>query len=119
MHLSPRMYCLTCLLLFISVTVSWGQVDSLAFTDEQGLPLQGVFVFDLDGQHAEVSNKQGMVSLKKFDQKASLEAQFLGYETLIIDPQKLENATIALRPLPFFFDEFVIRANDDSNWSWQ
>ena len=119
MQLSPRLFFLSILLFFLSLTTATGQINTISFSDEQGKPLEGVFVVDQKGNHAEISDAEGKIYLDKFNPQATLDIQFLGYESMQIVLAELKQDKISLRPLPLFFDEFVIKADDNRPLSQQ
>ena len=63
MQLSPRLFFLSILLFFLSLTTATGQINTISFSDEQGKPLEGVFVVDQKGNHAEISDAEGKIYL--------------------------------------------------------
>ena len=119
MHLSPRILYTSLILFFLSMAMAKGQINRISFTDDQGKPLEGVFVIDQTGTHAEISNARGEVNLEKFNPNAVLEVQLLGYKTIQIVLKELELEEISLQALPMFFDEFVVKADDNRPLSQQ
>ena len=73
MQFNPRLFFVSIFLFFLSLTTATGQINTISFSDEQGKPLEGVFVVDQKGNHAEISDAEGKIYLDKFNSQATLD----------------------------------------------
>jgi hemoglobin/transferrin/lactoferrin receptor protein len=109
----------TTILLFIFFCVNSTQGQTIAVTDSQNEPMEGVTAYTEDLSYSALSNSLGILDFSDFPKGSSVIVSFYGYrpKTLLLNTDLPE--TIQLESISFFVDEFVLVGKDQRPLSQQ
>lgn len=120
MHLSLKAICLFPTIILTAILFgNTLHAQSLQITDDFDQPIIGATAYTSDLEYSALSDEGGLIDLSVFPDTSTITIRFYGYQVRELELKSLQVDKIKLKPINFFFDEFVLVGDDKRPLSQQ